>query len=434
MALFFQGLFSLSLLISGGAISPEKGDELQDTLKGLHLPTSFGGNGSDTVNLAQLRQKMPQSFWGFLQKEDKLLPHYHIGTKDERAQEQARVTLELLQLFRPCARCGQYKRYGSKHAGGYVMCEDLMQGTKAAYSFGLTGNDDWGVDVSQNLGVPVYQFDCYRSEGAEPSCPLGAPCNQHFVRECIGLSQNDSDSHIFRSLEEHLRRHAPSSSLSESTPRGGDFVLKLDVQGHEWNALLDTRPHVLRQMRQIVVEFHSISHVEFHASFVKALRHLQKAGFLVAHLHGNNYGPMALFGDGRFKLADHLEVTFVNKFALPPAADTACRSTQDKLAEDAVDNPFNFDLPVPQLPAEHDIIKPSRVHVLRCYWWCGVYAFALGIGPFVLMVGFIATFLIILGLLISGPKVASHFAGPPSKVLFHGKRTSAGHTRRSQHT
>lgn len=278
------------------------------------------------------------------------------------------------------------------------MCDELMGGINGVYSFGINGNDDWGAAVSRRNDAPVYQFDCYHKGVA---CPAGHDCNLfHFFPECLGLAQDET--RVFRSLEEHLERHTPSHG--RPIPRGGDLLLKVDVEGKEWNAFTDARLKDLRRMRQIVVEFHAIAHDEFHDAYVKTLKRILKAGFVVAHIHGNNNGPMALFGNGRFKLADDVEVTFINKLALSAAVDTnKCRSTQIKLQEDAVANPFYFDLPAAVLPSENDVIAPAHVRVLTCRWWCGVYAHILYVGPFVLVAGFLLIWSIACTILLVGP-------------------------------
>jgi len=342
-------------------------------LKNLTFP-----QGGLPANNGELHDKLPKGLLGFLRKEDKLHQHYHVGTKEEQAMHRANFTADLLRLFRPCASCSKYERYGSANNGGFVMCQDAMEGVKAAYSFGTHGNDDWGAAVSREQNIPVYQFDCMHTG---VPCSDGQGCLQaHFFPECLGLSEDNSK--VFRSLADHLRRHTPLNG--RPVPRGGDLLLKTDIEGKEWNAFADARLQDLRRMRQIVVAFHGLAHDEFHDQYLQTVHRILKAGFVVAHIHGNNHNPMALFGDGKFKVPDNLEVTFVNNFALPTAANASCRSTQTKLPADAASNPWNLDLPLPVLPDENDFIVPSHIRVVTCHWGCGIYAHALAIGPYIL--------------------------------------------------
>ena len=50
------------------------------------------------------------------------------------------------------------KRFGSTYDGGYLMCENLIDGLEAAYSYGVGPNDEWGCDISARYHVPVHQY------------------------------------------------------------------------------------------------------------------------------------------------------------------------------------------------------------------------------------------------------------------------------------
>jgi hypothetical protein len=384
----------------------------------------------DSEALNKLASTVPEGAWEFLRRESGRHPPEHDESRQEHEKRQAAATLELLRLFRPCGNCTTYHRYGSAHAGGYVMCAELMQGAKAAYSFGIQGNDDWGVSVSQALGgAPVHEFDCYRAE--HPVCPRGVACELHFRQECLGLPFANNESHTFRSFHEHISRHS-ALVPDEEIPVGGDLVMKVDVEGKEWNAFLDARLQDLRRMRQIVVEFHAVSRVEFHEFFVKTLRRILKAGFVVVHIHGSNMGSMALFGDGRFKLADNLQVTFANKLAQhagggsAPGAKRTCVRMPTRLPTDAPDNPYNFDLPLPELAGENDTIIPSRLRVMKCHWWCSVFAVVMGLGPFISLTLIILMGLFLLGLVLWGGCECS-----PGRGFSLKKRTGYGRMHQS---
>jgi len=66
------------------------------------------------------------------------------------------------------------KRYGSPHDGGYLMCENLLKDVSRAYSYGIDREDNWGCDVSRELGVKVHQYDCFTNE--RPACGTSRPC------------------------------------------------------------------------------------------------------------------------------------------------------------------------------------------------------------------------------------------------------------------
>merc|ERR1719213_836716 len=126
---------------------------------------------------------------------------------------------------------------------------------------------------------------------------------------------------------------------------------------------------------------------------------------------------MALFGDGRFQLADDLEVTFVNKLALPPGTARVCRTTQPRLLQDAKDNPYTFDLPLPRLPGENATIRPSGIRVVKCFWWCRVLAVVMGIGPFVFFTLALMVLMLLLIFVLRGSR--DYSAGKKPKSSKH---------------
>ena len=43
------------------------------------------------------------------------------------------------------------QRFGEPHDGGYPLCANLLGNVKAGYSYGVSGYDRWGCDVSSRL-------------------------------------------------------------------------------------------------------------------------------------------------------------------------------------------------------------------------------------------------------------------------------------------
>ena len=80
----------------------------------------------------------------------------------------------------------------------------------------------------------------------------------------------------------------PFDSLEHQIQANGDggkrLVLKIDVEGAEWETFVQTPAAVLERIDQIAVEFHDVGEERF----VLAVSKL-KESFLVAHLHHNNF-------------------------------------------------------------------------------------------------------------------------------------------------
>ena len=57
-------------------------------------------------------------------------------------------------------------RYGEPHDGGYMACRNLLSNVRSAYSYGISGYDGWGCEISTELKVPVHQYDCFNIDRA----------------------------------------------------------------------------------------------------------------------------------------------------------------------------------------------------------------------------------------------------------------------------
>src|SRR5918992_1279055 len=87
------------------------------------------------------------------------------------------------------------ERFGEPHDGGYLLCANLLEAVQGGYSYGISGYDQWGCDVSRKLGVPVHQYDCFDTR--QPACPGG---DMQFHAECVGPAMVDEDGRLFETI------------------------------------------------------------------------------------------------------------------------------------------------------------------------------------------------------------------------------------------
>jgi hypothetical protein len=188
------------------------------------------------------------------------------------------------------ANC-ELERFGEKNDGGYLLCGNLLGSVKAAYSYGISGYDQWGCDVSTRLTVPVHEYDCFNL--TRPRCATGKAV---FHGECIGNSQRVEAGRPFDTLENQVRKNGDA---------GLPLVVKMDVEGAEWDSFLDASDDVLQRIDQMAVEFHGFDEDRF----LLAMWKLKKVFYIVS-LHWNNFacdGGKAPFPAWAY------EVLFVNK-------------------------------------------------------------------------------------------------------------------------
>ena len=57
----------------------------------------------------------------------------------------------LLEDLQPVAleNC-ELKRFGESNDGGYLLCANLLKDVQAAYSYGISGYDGWGCDITHS--------------------------------------------------------------------------------------------------------------------------------------------------------------------------------------------------------------------------------------------------------------------------------------------
>jgi hypothetical protein len=192
----------------------------------------------------------------------------------------------LLEELQPVAleNC-TLKRFGSANDGGYLLCDNLSNGIQSAYSYGVGPNDKFGCDVSKRYGVPVHQYDCF--DPARPTCDGGVFV---FHNQCIGPRfERDSNHRDFDTLENQIVKNHDT---------GKRLIVKIDVEGAEWDSLLATPDAVLEQIDQIPIELHVPPSPPGLTAVVNE-RHLQvikklKQKFYVVNLHFNNHSCTTL--------------------------------------------------------------------------------------------------------------------------------------------
>jgi hypothetical protein len=209
------------------------------------------------------------------------------------------------------ANC-ELRRFGEPHDGGYLMCANLLGAVQSGYSYGISGYDQWGCDISRRLRVPVHQYDCFDLD--RPACPGGRTV---FHAECVGPAAAAVDGRPFDTLERQLEKNGD---------RASHVVVKMDVEGAEWNSMLGTPDAVFENIDQMIFELHGVDdNIARSLEMVLKL----KRHFHVAHFHINNHSclrDIQPFGGWAY------EVTLVNKrlakvdpngkVALPSPLDT----------------------------------------------------------------------------------------------------------------
>jgi hypothetical protein len=193
-------------------------------------------------------------------------------------------------------------RLGGDGDGGYLVPDDL-DGIAACFSPGVD------VTASFEEAMVARGIRCFLVDGSVASAPLNHPLIA-FEPRFLGVVNDPQTT----TLADWVEAKAPAE--------GGDLILQMDIEGHEWAVLLNTPEALLRRFRIIVVEFHGLSRSYDHLLQMQmdaALARLDRL-FHVVHAHPNNNTPMSRRGD--LHIPDLLEVTYLRRDraeALQPA-------------------------------------------------------------------------------------------------------------------
>ena len=244
--------------------------------------------------------------------------------------EQREIRQRLFDELKPAAlkNC-TLTRIGSAHDGGYVMCGNLLSGAEAVYSYGIGAEDNWGCAVATALKTAVHQYDCFTS--SRPQCAT-APADFH--GECVGAKRETVEARPFDTVSNQIARNGDA---------GKRLILKMDVEGAEWDALLATPDSVLATIDQLPMELHWFNEQRVNEQrLIDVVRKLKNT-FYLANLHFNNHACSPDLDPFR---AAAFQVLWVNKRLTEP--DPTRSAPSPTSPPNAPDNPKGPDC---QLPA-----------------------------------------------------------------------------------
>jgi len=258
------------------------------------LPASRGSMKKSLSHMAESQfatlrsiQNLERTFISFAS--DRMRYPAMIDNASSVAQLEVRNVLRFItpNALVDCAKI----RVGDAGDGGYIQAEDLA-GVALAFSFGIDTNDSWDVQMTR-LGVYVEQFD-YSIDHPPSTGPL-----LRFHK--LFVSPEAGEGKI--TVPDLLARHNDSGAAP--------FLLKIDIEGAEWDIFDKLESAHLARFSQIVCEFHDLSRLGEAGFRARAARVFAKLNALFAciHVHGNNCPP--LYNVLNIPIPDVIEVSYV---------------------------------------------------------------------------------------------------------------------------
>jgi len=183
-------------------------------------------------------------------------------------------------------------RLGEKNDGGYLLPDD-MEGISACFSPGVAESSGFENDMAKR-GITSFLAD-YSVEGPAIHSPLF-----HFDKKFIGTTDDEK----FIRLE---------SWVKSKNVGAGDLILQMDIEGAEYDVIMDTPEEILRKFRIILIEFHGLQFLSepFALKWIQAAFKKLLNDFEIVHIHPNNYSPVATIRG--FDIPPMLEISFLRK-------------------------------------------------------------------------------------------------------------------------
>ena len=225
------------------------------------------------------------------------LKYSSLDSKSRDATATYRRCSEIVSLLSPMdVAGGEYTRVGRDYDGGYVMLDDF-QGKEidAAYSFGIRDDVSWDASIAK-LGIDVFMYD-------------------HKINR---LPKHHPKFHYFKTGLTGHKKGANLKTLGQLLVENGhskcqNLLMKMDIEGCEWDVLEETTTEAISQFSQIVIELHGLSKAVFtqdHLSVVKVLQKINQTHQCI-HVHANGSSLPLWIGD--HVLPDLLEVTYIRR-------------------------------------------------------------------------------------------------------------------------
>jgi len=222
-------------------------------------------------------------------------------------------------------------RVGSAHDGGYIFMNDIVRNSYDAFVSCGIGNDiTFENDMLTRLRFDHGDMVCHAYDGtidAIPECSM----SKHIRFHRLNVGASDSP-------------HAGISNLQEHVARSKDILLKMDIEGGEYEWIYSLTADDLSRFKQIIIEIHDPWSSAYRMNCV----HKLLAAHHVAHIHANNYGGTTLVSsnspsnDGSLvalALPNVFELTLVRKTDIPAA--TVCSPADANTYPTFLDRPNN---------------------------------------------------------------------------------------------
>lgn len=229
------------------------------------------------------RSVIVNRFYSWISRKD-----YEVQSKTEFVNH-AEVIMSLIE---PRGTTMTLSRFGGKNDGSYVIPNEYCSPESFLISGGIENNNDFEIELA-NKGVTGIQIDY-----SILTPPIKHP-NLSFQMKRIGT--DDSEHTV------SLR------TLINNSPSNRRIIMKLDIEGAEFESLNELTPEEMHKISCLVLEFHNLSKLdeEYFCVLLRNLNSKIQNQFSCVFVQANN-GCLAYNIAGTL-VPDNVEVTYIKR-------------------------------------------------------------------------------------------------------------------------
>ncbi len=274
--------------------------------RGIYIDQNLCRSNPDVIGLEKYKEMDNKSFSLILATNDVLLNQTLMQNLGEAGLQADILNMmdhydscveEHMQRIRRLCRVKRVKgfsltRIGPKHDGGYVMIDDFAE-RSVAYSIGIASEIGWDMGMIEK-GFQIYCFDHTIEQ-----LPMENP-DLHFMKIGLGGMTQIGEGLCTLDTMLELNGHKENNKM----------ILKIDIEGAEWDFLEEISQDVLSKFSQITMELHNLLNEDYYEKIVRGLEKIN-ATHQSVWVHANCAGGVRRYGT--VTMPDLLEITFANR-------------------------------------------------------------------------------------------------------------------------
>jgi hypothetical protein len=249
------------------------------------------------------KRVLATKFLSFPMVSDLIIRLYPFATSKKYESVSQPRLIEILRIISsPHPSGSELFRIGSQNDGGYVSVNDFSE-DDTLVSLGIGDNLDFERDISKRLGR-ILAFD-----------------------HTVDLFDDKIENLTFAKLgvkAEPAPNFTTLGKIIDEIPISGDLILKIDIEGWEWEVLDSLSSLELSRFKQIIGEFHDFHEIRNFEVIERVVRKLSE-NFVVTNSHANNWGGYQIIQ--KIAFPDVLEISWLRKDRIKIASEFTPKAT-----------------------------------------------------------------------------------------------------------